>query len=75
MIGVRSIGFRADALTVQRQGTEYVLVEGPTVLLRFGKHGDEAQEALETIQRYKFDRLCRFGQGDPAPLTFFSRAH
>jgi hypothetical protein len=62
--------FRPETLAVRQMGTSYVLFDGTQVLLSFGDRMTEAQQALQAIQRYKFDRLATFGRGDQSMMLF-----
>ncbi len=59
---LRSVPFRPDLLQVNRFGSSYVLWDGSQVVLAFGDRLNEAQEALQAIRHYRFDRLYRLGQ-------------
>jgi hypothetical protein len=65
-----AVTFRPESLAVRQLGTSYVLYDGTQVLLSFGDRMTEAQQALQAIQRYKFDRLATFGRGDQSMMLF-----
>jgi hypothetical protein len=65
-----AVTFRPDSLQVRQLGATYVLYDGTQVLMSFGERATEAQQALEAIQRYKFDRLATFGRGDQSMMLF-----
>ena len=60
-----AVTFRPDSLQVRQLGATYVLYDGTQVLMSFGERATEAQQALEAIQRYKFDRMTTIGRGLP----------
>jgi hypothetical protein len=41
-------------------------------VLPFGEKADEARQALQAIQHYDFDTICRIGQGETA-MTILAR--
>ncbi len=65
-----AVAFRPESLAVRQMGTSYVLFDGTQVLLSFGDRMSEAQQAMQAIQRYKFDRLATFGRGDQSMMLF-----
>jgi hypothetical protein len=66
MLGLQTTPFRPDALAVQKTDAGWVISEGARPLLAFGDREEEAKAALQAIQRFRFDALCRVGQGDAA---------
>jgi hypothetical protein len=75
LFGLRNTAFRPEALQVRRLGPEYVISEGAKIVLRFGDRADDAQQVLKAIQHYKFDHVCRLGDGEQTGMQFFARAH
>jgi hypothetical protein len=67
---INAIAFRPDSLQVRQMGTSYVLYDGTQILLSFGERATEAQQVLEAIQHYKFDRLASIGRGDQSMMLF-----
>jgi hypothetical protein len=63
-----AISFRPEALSVRQLGSSYVLYDGTQVLMSFGDRMAEAQQALQAIQHYKFDRMSTFGRGDQSMM-------
>jgi hypothetical protein len=72
--GTESTPFHPEALTVQHVGKEFVISEGQQVLFAFGEREEDARQALQTIQHFKFDHFCRIGNPMTGGLTFFTRA-
>jgi hypothetical protein len=70
--GARNTPFHPEALTLQKQGEDWVLMEGSNTLWHFGQGAQEAREALQAIRRYRFDTLCRIGSGQ-TPMIFLVR--
>jgi hypothetical protein len=70
--GAHNTPFRPEALTLQKQGEDWVLMEGSNTLGHFGQGAQEAREALQAIRRYQFDTLCRIGSGQ-TPMIFLVR--
>jgi hypothetical protein len=66
MFGVEHVEFDPEAVALRQVGKDWVVTDGALVLVNLGEHGDEGKEALKAIQRFKFDTLCRIGQGDAA---------
>jgi hypothetical protein len=65
-----AVAFRPESLQVRQLGTSYVLHDGNQVVLSFGDRMNEAQQALQAIQKYRFDRFSTFGQGDHSMMMF-----
>jgi hypothetical protein len=68
--GLNATTFRPNALQVRQTGTTYVLTDGNQVLMSFGDRGTEAQQTLQAIQQYKFDRMSFIGRGDQSMMLF-----
>jgi hypothetical protein len=73
VFGVRGLDFRPDHVTVERVGGAYVVADANRLLVNCGPQEEAAKQLTKIIQRYQFDRLCRVGSEDAAPLTFFTR--
>jgi hypothetical protein len=71
---VNAMSFRPESLQVKQFGTSAVLFDGSQVLMSFGDRAAEAQQALQAIQRYRFDRMATFGHGDQS-MTLFVRTN
>ncbi len=63
-----AVSFRPEAMSVRQLGSSYVLYDGSQVLMSFGDRLAEAQQALQAIQHYKFDRMSTFGRGDQSMM-------
>lgn len=73
VFGVESTPFRPELVSIQRAGESYVLWDGNRAVWNFGEHGQEAQQALNVIQRHQFDHLCRIGSREAPAMTFLVR--
>jgi hypothetical protein len=62
--------FRPESVAVRQLGSSYVLYDGQQVIMNFGDRMAEAQQALQAIQQYHFDRLTTFGRGDQSMTMF-----
>jgi hypothetical protein len=71
-LGMQGVPFHAQDLTVRQEGSGWTVCNGEQPLLPFGDKADEARQALQAIQRYQFDTLCRIGQGETA-MTILAR--
>ncbi len=69
--GLHATAFRPDALTVQQAGQSFLITDGTQILLSC-EHPGEAQQALQALQQYKFDRACHIGAPDHG-LTILTR--
>jgi hypothetical protein len=75
MLGADVVPFQADALAVRQLADGWAVCDGTQPLFRFGARAEEAHQALDAIQHYKFDAVCRIGHADPAAFTFLVRTH
>jgi hypothetical protein len=73
VFGVRAQDFRPDHVTVERVGGAYVVADANRLLVNCGPQEEAAKQLVKIIQRYQFDRLCRIGSEEAAPMTFFAR--
>jgi hypothetical protein len=74
MFGLNTTAFRSESLTVQHTDDGWMVGEGIRPLLAFGDKEEEAKTALQAIQRFHFDTLCRIGSDDSAGMTFLVRS-
>jgi hypothetical protein len=65
-----AVAFRPETLSVRQLGSNYVLQDGTQVILSLGDRTAEAQQTLQAIQQYRFDRLSIIGSGDQSMLLF-----
>lgn len=73
-LGVSSVSFRPENLTVRERGEAFMICEGNRGLLNFGEHEQDARTVLQAIQHHKFDRWCHIGRAGQGGMTFFVRA-
>ena len=71
---MNAVTFRPESLSVRQLGNAYVLYDGQQVVMNFGERMGEAQQTMQAIQQYKFDRLSTFGRGDQS-MTMFVRTN
>ena len=71
--GVHSIPFRPERLGVRQVNGQWMICEAEKQIMRAGDNQEEARQALQAIQRYQFDNLCRLGGLGDGTLTFFVR--
>jgi hypothetical protein len=69
--GLNSTPIRPETLSLQSNGKSYVITDGSQVLVSC-EHPEDAQQALQALQQYKFDRVCHIGNGDRG-LTILSK--
>jgi hypothetical protein len=69
-----AVTFRPESMSVRQLGTSYVLYDGTQVIMGFGDRVAEAQQALQAIQQYKFDRMATIGRGDQS-MTLFAKTN
>jgi hypothetical protein len=72
MLGLRSLPFHPESLEIRQVGTTNVLCDGNQVVMRLDDRLPEAQEVLQTIRHYRFDRLSHIGP-DGGGLTLLIR--
>jgi hypothetical protein len=72
MLGLRSFPFRPESLEVRQVGNTNVLWDGSQAVMRLDDRLPEAQEVLQTIRHYRFDRLSHIGP-DGGGLTLLIR--
>jgi hypothetical protein len=73
MLGLNGQGFQPDKLSVIQIDKQWAIVAGDVPLFRFGNNPDEAKQALQVIQRHKFDSIYHLGPADQQGLTFLAR--
>jgi len=66
-----SLPVHPAAITAQRIGGDWKIIDGTDVLLDFGAHESEAYEATDVIQHYGMDRIGFVGRPHP-PMTYFT---
>jgi hypothetical protein len=71
--GVPSQAFTPQALVVTQAGADWMVSNGQQPLMSFGDRRDDAQQFVEVVQHYHFDRLCRIGPVGPLSMTFLVR--
>ncbi len=69
--GLHATTFRPDSLSVQQSGQSFLITDGSQILLSC-EHPGEAQQALQALQQYKFDRAVHIGSPDRG-LTILTR--
>src|SRR5262249_41012515 len=70
-LGLQGTAFRPQDLTVRQEGNVWAICDGDRPLLPFGDKANEARQALQAIQQFEFDTVCRIGQGD-TPMTILA---
>ncbi len=70
--GMQSYPLDQGGLAVHHDKQGWVIANKDQPLWRFG-NGAEAQQALATIQKYKFDHVCHVGDGEGTGFTFLVR--
>jgi hypothetical protein len=71
LFGVPAVPLNAEQLTIQKQGTRYVLAQGSDVVLLLGDRPEDARQLLDWLQRHKPERLARLTSPDGQGMTFF----
>lgn len=72
--GITNVQFEGNNLAVKPAEGGWAVYNGTNVLVPCGQNRADALEALQTLQQYKFDEMCKIGQGDQG-LTIFVRSH
>jgi hypothetical protein len=75
MFGAELVPFQPDTLAVRRVGDDWTVCAGTQPLFHCGPNADEAREALNALQHYKFDAVCRIGHSEQATFMFPVRTH
>jgi hypothetical protein len=65
--------FRPEAVVIRQLGKQWVVCENERPLASF-EDEEDARQLAQVIQRYRFDNLCRMGNGPGRSLTFLVRA-
>jgi hypothetical protein len=73
MLDLTSVGFDADALALRPDGAVWKLYERGRSLLVVGDSYEEANAALQMIQRHQFTHVCYLGHPDRPVLTILVR--
>jgi hypothetical protein len=71
--GVPSDSFFPDSIVIRQIGSQWMVCEGERPLVNFGDKQDDARQLVEAIHRYRFDHLCRVGNGPGQSVTFLAR--
>jgi hypothetical protein len=71
-LGLQGTAFHPQELAVRQEGSGWAICYGDRNLIPFGDKADEARQALQAIQRFEFDTVCRIGQGETA-MTILAR--
>lgn len=74
LFGTKNKGFQPNHLVVKQIEGKWCICEGNNTILRLGETPAEAFHLLETIQRYRFDRLCWLGDSPEKGFTFLARS-
>jgi hypothetical protein len=74
LFGTKNRGFQPNHLVVKQVEGKWSICEGPNTVLSLGENPAEAYHLLETIQRYRFDRLCWLGDSPERGFTFLARS-
>lgn len=74
MMGVNAERFDPDKVEVRQVGENFALCQGQRVLVQLRQQQDDARKLLESIQRNKYDRLCRIGDPGKEAMTFLVRS-
>ena len=61
MLGLNGQGFQPDKLSVTQIDKQWAIVAGDVPLFPFGDNPDKAKQALQVIQRHKFDSVYHLG--------------
>jgi len=63
--GEDCVPFDPQGVRVQREGTQWKLVDNGRPILDFGTNEDNAFRAQDVIRHYRLDRQCRLGRPQP----------
>jgi hypothetical protein len=74
MFGLGSVPFQPDALALRELDGNWTLADGNKPILQFGDRAEEAKQALQVIQKYRFDHLYRIGPGGTTGMTVLVRS-
>jgi len=72
MSGLNGEVFQPELVMMRQRSTGWVLMQGQRVLVECGSNPADAAAMIEAIRKYRFDGICRIGQGEGA-LVFFVR--
>jgi hypothetical protein len=72
--GFPAEAFSPEAVVVRQVASQWMVCEGDRPLVNFGDQQADARQLAQAIQRYRFDHLCRLGNGPGRSLTFLVRA-
>lgn len=72
--GLSADGFTPESVVVRQLGKQWMVCENERPLVNFGDSEEDARQLALVIQRYRFDHLCRIGNGPGRSLTFLVRA-
>jgi hypothetical protein len=65
--------FFPEAVAVRQLGNQWLVCENERPLVNFGDKEADARQLVQAIQRYRFDHLCRLGNGPGHSLTVLIR--
>jgi len=71
-LGIRGMQFSPDRLTVREVDARWAVCQGERIIVPGALSEEEARQALQVIQKYRFDALCRIGN-DGVGLSFLVR--
>jgi hypothetical protein len=74
MYGTQAQAFQPETVQVRQIGQRWALVAQDQPLVQLRDKPEEAKQLLDTIQRNRFDHLCRIGPDEEHGLTFFVRS-
>ena len=73
LFGLNDLPFRPEALRVQQVAGFWAVCDGDRPILQFGDKADDARTAVQVIQRFHFDHLCRVGDSESG-MSFLVRS-
>jgi hypothetical protein len=73
--GLNAATFDAGALRIIRDGADFAIADGTTILWHLGPKEEDANHVVEAIRHYRFDHLCRIGYGDNVVFNLLVRSH
>jgi hypothetical protein len=70
--GLRTIPIHVEDLRVEESQGQWCVRDATRILLNFGMHSEDANLALQVMQRYGFTQVGYIGQGVPMMLMFLT---